>query len=57
MEGVLESRVENIVEKFETKAVIFDLDGTLLDNNSYHLKSWLEYLKNIGRTYFRRRIQ
>lgn len=27
-----------------TKAVIFDLDGTLLDNNSYHLQSWLTYL-------------
>jgi len=49
MEGVLESRVEAIIEKFDTKAVIFDLDGTLLDNNSYHLQSWLEYLKNIGR--------
>jgi beta-phosphoglucomutase family hydrolase len=49
MKGVLESRVEAIIEKFDTKAVIFDLDGTLLDNNSYHLQSWLEYLKNIGR--------
>ena len=45
----LEERVDLILEKYETKAVIFDLDGTLLDNNSYHLKSWLEYLKNIGR--------
>ena len=49
MKAVLEFRVEDIIEKFDTKAVIFDLDGTLLDNNSYHLKSWLEYLKNIGR--------
>jgi len=46
----LESDVERILEKFETKAVIFDLDGTLLDNNSYHLKSWIEYLKSIGRS-------
>ena len=50
MEGALESRVEAILEEFDTKAVIFDLDGTLLDNNSYHLQSWLEYLNNIGRT-------
>lgn len=26
------------------KAVIFDLDGTLLDNNEYHLKAWKKYL-------------
>lgn len=48
-EASVEWSIENILQKFETKAVIFDLDGTLLDNNSYHLKSWLEYLKNIGR--------
>ena len=29
-------------------AVIFDLDGTLLDNNDFHLKSWKQYLKQIG---------
>jgi beta-phosphoglucomutase family hydrolase len=48
-EATIDDQVENILKKFETKAVIFDLDGTLLDNNSYHLKSWLEYLKKIGR--------
>jgi HAD superfamily hydrolase (TIGR01509 family) len=25
------------------KAVIFDMDGVLLDNNDWHLKSWLAY--------------
>lgn len=30
-------------------AVIFDLDGTLLNNNAFHLESWKKYLKNIGR--------
>ena len=49
MEDALHSRIENLLERFGTKAVIFDLDGTLLDNNSYHLKSWIEYLKKIGR--------
>ena len=29
----------------EIKAVIFDLDGTLLDNNDVHLKAWKQYLK------------
>ena len=29
-------------------AVIFDLDGTLLDNNDFHLKSWKLYLKQMG---------
>lgn len=48
-ERSLKSHVEMLLKKFDTKAVIFDLDGTLLDNNSYHLKSWLEYLQTIGR--------
>ena len=30
----------------ELKAVLFDLDGTLLDNNDYHLKAWKQYLKD-----------
>ena len=33
----------------EVKAVIFDLDGTLVDNNAYHLQSWIKYLKNMNR--------
>ena len=33
----------------QVKAVIFDLDGTLIDNNSFHLKSWIQYLKNQNR--------
>ncbi|MEO9144085.1 MAG: HAD family phosphatase [Ginsengibacter sp.] len=48
-ENGLQKRVNTILKRFDTQAVIFDLDGTLLDNNPYHLKSWLEYLKNIGR--------
>ena len=30
-------------------AVIFDLDGTLIDNNAFHLQSWKQYLKDIGK--------
>src|SRR5215218_9377355 len=33
----------------EVKAAIFDLDGTLIDNNHYHLQSWIQYLKNQDR--------
>lgn len=45
----LKPKIDGILKEFETKAVIFDLDGTLLDNNSFHRKSWIEYLKNMGR--------
>lgn len=43
------AKVSDLLKEFGTRAVIFDLDGTLLDNNAYHLKSWVEYLKNKGR--------
>lgn len=29
-------------------AIIFDLDGTLLDNNHYHFLAWQEFYKNQG---------
>lgn len=35
-----------ILSRFSVQAVIFDLDGTMLDNNPFHLKSWLQYLKD-----------
>ena len=31
-------------------AVIFDLDGTMIDNNSFHLKAWQEFYKKRNRT-------
>jgi beta-phosphoglucomutase family hydrolase len=45
----LESKVDEIINEFDVKAVIFDLDGTLVDNNSYHLETWKKYVKNMGR--------
>lgn len=30
----------------ELKAVLFDLDGTLIDNNDVHFKAWKKYLKD-----------
>ena len=41
--------IDRIIDSMNIKAVIFDLDGTLIDNNAYHLLSWKQYLKNIGR--------
>lgn len=32
----------------EVKAAIFDLDGTLIDNNAFHLQTWKLYLKKAG---------
>jgi len=37
------------IESMDAKAAIFDLDGTLIDNNSYHLQSWIQYLKKQNR--------
>lgn len=31
------------------KAVLFDIDGTLLDNNDYHKRAWMKYLKGEGK--------
>lgn len=43
------NQLKEIVKSFNTQAVIFDLDGTLLDNNAYHLETWRKYLKKLGR--------
>ncbi len=42
-------QIDKILEKFETEAVIFDLDGTLIDNNSFHRKTWELYLEKMGK--------
>ncbi len=42
--------IDKILYDFNTKAVIFDLDGTLIDNNSYHRETWEKYLEKIGKT-------
>lgn len=41
--------INEVIKNSGVKAAIFDLDGTMLDNNSFHLKSWIEYLKDMGR--------
>ncbi|HWB25828.1 MAG TPA: HAD family phosphatase [Chitinophagaceae bacterium] len=32
-------------------AVIFDLDGTLIDNNAYHIEAWKVFYNKIGREF------
>jgi beta-phosphoglucomutase family hydrolase len=48
-DNALNNKIDSILKRYEAKAVIFDLDGTLLDNNSFHRKTWEEYLKNMGK--------
>jgi len=45
----MDETVKSLIKKFDTKAAIFDLDGTLIDNNNYHLTTWLQYLNDKGR--------
>ncbi len=49
-ESRLQEKIDSLLNKFDTKAVIFDLDGTLLDNNSFHRKTWEAYLQKMGKT-------
>lgn len=39
----------DLLKSFDSRAVIFDLDGTMLDNNPFHLKAFKEYLAKINR--------
>jgi HAD superfamily hydrolase (TIGR01509 family) len=32
----------------KVKAVLFDMDGTLIDSMKYHIKSWIQAFKNAG---------
>jgi beta-phosphoglucomutase family hydrolase len=41
--------VDTLLKDFNIKAVIFDLDGTLIDNNSFHRQTWEKYLEKIGK--------
>jgi beta-phosphoglucomutase family hydrolase len=44
----LENIIGQLLATMNAGALIFDLDGTLIDNNSFHLTAWKKYLKNIG---------
>ena len=45
----LQYKIASLLERFDVQAVIFDLDGTLIDNNEFHLKAWRLYLQQVGR--------
>lgn len=32
----------------QLKAVIFDMDGVIINNNDWHLKAWLQYARQLG---------
>lgn len=44
----MQNHVVDYFNSLGAKAAIFDLDGTLVDNNAVHLKTWLQYLANEG---------
>src|SRR5258708_687415 len=44
----LKNIVAKLLATMNIRAVIFDLDGTLIDNNSFHLLAWKKYLEDIG---------
>ncbi len=44
----IETTVDKLLKQMNAKAVIFDLDGTLIDNNAVHLQAWKQYLLNAG---------
>jgi beta-phosphoglucomutase family hydrolase len=48
-ENPLQKKINKILQQYQILGVIFDLDGTLLDNNSYHRIAWEKYLENIGK--------
>ncbi|WP_336514569.1 HAD family phosphatase [Pollutibacter soli] len=44
----MRENIQQIIESRQIAAVIFDLDGTLVDNNAFHLKSWMKYISDLG---------
>ncbi|MBA2250418.1 MAG: HAD family phosphatase [Chitinophagaceae bacterium] len=39
------------IKKMKPAAVIFDLDGTLIDNNAYHIEAWKVFHDKINRPF------
>lgn len=42
-------KLDDIILQYNVRAAIFDLDGTLIDNNSYHLLTWQKYVERFDR--------
>ena len=45
----MNARIDALLAEWDIRAVIFDLDGTLIDNNEFHLRSWRKYLEVVGK--------
>ena len=39
-------KFDSLLKDWDIRAVIFDLDGTLIDNNDFHLRAWRKYLED-----------
>jgi beta-phosphoglucomutase-like phosphatase (HAD superfamily) len=36
------------IDLLKIKAVIFDMDGTMIDNTLYHKRAWIEFCRRHG---------
>jgi beta-phosphoglucomutase family hydrolase len=45
------------VAELAVRAVLFDLDGTLVDNMQYHVAAWIEIARDLGRELTPQRVQ
>src|SRR3954452_22071183 len=46
--GAVGSAVPGSLESMSTRAVIFDVDGTLIDTNDLHTAAWVEAFRRFG---------
>src|SRR3954465_2002863 len=46
--GAVGSAVPGSLESMSTRAVIFDVDGTLIDTNDLHTAAWVETFRHFG---------
>jgi len=44
----MSTSIDALISNQQIAAVIFDLDGTMVNNNPYHLASWRHYLQELG---------
>lgn len=42
--------IQQVLEETGTRALVFDMDGTLVDNMGYHREAWLQWARREGLT-------